>query len=84
MNRFIDDRYYLTTDPELRLLGTRDSLAQQRSRGQGPRYHKVGRRILYLGRDLNTYLDACVIEPAFSRDSSSLTDSSSCAAPSPS
>lgn len=63
MHRFEDDRYYVTTDPELELLGTPYALAKQRSRGEGPKYHKVGKRILYLGRDLNRYLDLCAIEP---------------------
>ena len=63
MQRFDDDRYYVTTDPRLELVGTPYALAKRRSRGEGPRYHKVGKRILYLGRDLNSYLDSCVIEP---------------------
>ena len=63
MRRFEPDRYYLTTVPELELLGTPDSLANQRSRGEGPRYHKVGKRVLYLGADLNRFLDECAIDP---------------------
>ena len=70
MNRFDDDRYYTTSDAELELLGTPAALAKQRSRGEGPRYHKVGKRVLYLGRDLNEFLDSCVIEPACHRDGS--------------
>ena len=70
MRRFDPDRYYLTADQELELLGTPDALAKKRSRGEGPRYHKVGRRILYRGLDLNTYLDECVIEPTTHRESS--------------
>lgn len=67
MRRFQADRYYRTTAPELELVGTRDALAKQRSRGEGPRYHKIGRRVVYLGRDLNEYLDACVVEPTTRR-----------------
>ena len=63
MQRFEDDRYYLTTDEELLLLGSPDSLAKQRSRGEGPAYVKLGRRVLYRGCDLNGYLDACLIKP---------------------
>ena len=63
MRRFERDRYYVTTDRELELLGTPDALAKKRSRGEGPRYHKVGRRVLYLGADLNGYLDQCAIDP---------------------
>ena len=67
MQRFQPERYYLTTDPELLLLGTPAALAKQRTRGEGPRYHKVGKRVLYRGSDLNAFLDSCVIEPASSR-----------------
>ena len=63
MRRFDPERYYATTDPELEVIGSRDALAKLRYRGEGPRYHWVGRRILYLGADLNAYLDSCVIEP---------------------
>lgn len=63
MREFDDDRYYLTTDPELELLGSPAAMAQWRKRGKGPRYLRVGRRILYRGRDLNLFLDECVIEP---------------------
>lgn len=63
MQRFEDDRYYLTTNEELLLLGSPDSLAKQRSRGEGPPYVKLGRRVLYRGCDLNGYLDACLIKP---------------------
>lgn len=68
MRRFDPDRYYMTTDPELVLLGTPDALAKRRSRGEGPRYHKLGKRVLYRGTDLNAYLDRCVIEPTCRRD----------------
>ena len=67
MRRFDNDRYYATTDPDLELLGTRHGMAKRRSRGQGPKYVKLGKRVLYLGRDLNAYLDACVIEPTTRR-----------------
>ena len=63
MGRFDADRYYVTTDPALKLLGSPFAMAKQRSRGEGPRYYKVGKRIIYHGRDLNEYLDACLVEP---------------------
>ena len=63
MRRFDPNRYYATTDPDLRVLGTRDAIAKKRSRGEGPRYHRVGRRVLYLGADLNAYLDGCAVDP---------------------
>ena len=64
MYRFDPDRYYHTTDPALALIGTRDALSKQRQRGLGPRYHLIGKRVLYLGSDLNAFLDECAIEPA--------------------
>ena len=63
MKRFDDDTYYRTSDPALAILATRGTLSQWRHRGVGPRYVRLGGRILYLGRDLNDYLDSLVIEP---------------------
>ena len=64
MQRFKDDHYYPTNDPGLNaLIGTQGSLAVMRCKGRGPKYHKVGNRVLYLGKDLNDYLDAGRIEP---------------------
>lgn len=67
MRGFEDERYYLTTDSELELLGSPAAMAKWRSRGEGPRYIRVGKRILYRGRDLNEFLDECVIEPTSRR-----------------
>ena len=67
MTRFQADRYYRTHDPALALIATRGTLAQWRCRGHGPRYTKYGHRILYLGADLNAWLDACVVEPSDQR-----------------
>ena len=63
MTRFEADRYYLTSDPGLALVGTRGTLAQWRYRGVGPRYTKFGHRVLYLGADLNAWLDAHIVYP---------------------
>ena len=63
MTRFDPNRYYRTCDPELALVGTRGTLAQWRCRGVGPKYTKFGNRVLYLGADLNAWLDACVVDP---------------------
>ena len=57
MKKFDDDRYYPTTDPALALLATRGTLSQWRHRGEGPPYVKLGNRVLYLGSDLNRWLD---------------------------
>lgn len=63
LQRFDPDRYYLTTDAELLLLGSPPTLAQHRHEGKGPRFVRLGRRVLYRGRDLNEFLDQCVVEP---------------------
>ena len=63
MQRFDPDRYYLATDPEMLMLGSPVTLAQHRYQGRGPRYVKLGRRVLYRGCDLNDYLDEHVVEP---------------------
>ena len=63
MRRFEPDRYYLTSDPELALIATRGTLAQWRHRAVGPRYLKYGNRVVYLGADLNAWLDAHIVDP---------------------
>lgn len=63
MPAFDPDRFFVTSDPELSLLGSPAALAQWRHRGEGPRYHKVGRRILYQGEALNQFLESCAVEP---------------------
>jgi len=70
MKPFDDSTLYPTDDPALRVLATASTLARWRSLGMGPRYRKLhgGRHgILYLGADLNAYLDQCAVEPAGSR-----------------
>ena len=63
MRRFEPDKYYRTADPELGIIATRGTLAQWRHRGYGPRYTRFGNRVLYLGADLNLWLDERVVEP---------------------
>ena len=63
MKRFDSDQYYRTADPELGLIATRGTMNQWRHRGYGPRYTRFGNRILYLGADLNRWLDERVVEP---------------------
>ena len=63
MQRFEDEKYYRTDSPELGVIATRGTLAQWRHRGYGPRYVRFGNRVLYLGADLNSWLDERVIEP---------------------
>ncbi len=61
--RFEAHRYYRPGDPALSVIASRGTLATWRWQGRGPRYTKFGHRILYLGADLNTWLDARVVEP---------------------
>ena len=63
MKRFESDRYYLTSDPALSLLASRGTLAVWRHQGRGPIYTRSGNRVLYLGADLNAWLDEHRIEP---------------------
>ena len=61
--RFEADRYYRSFDPALSVIASPGTLATWRWQGRGPRYTKFGHRILYLGADLNAWLDARVVEP---------------------
>lgn len=63
MHRFESDRYYKTADPELAVIAKRGTLNQWRYQSRGPRYYKFGNRVLYLGRDLNEWLDSHGIDP---------------------
>ena len=63
MNRFDPDRYYKTDSPELAVIATRGTMSQWRHRGEGPRYVRLGGRVLYRGEDLNRFLDERVVEP---------------------
>ena len=63
MQRFDDDTYYRPNDPLMRLLGTPGSLAVQRHKSAGPPFTRLGRRILYRGSDLNSWLDKHRVEP---------------------
>lgn len=53
-----DDRIFFPEDPELRVLGSTEKLAQWRHRNTGPSFVKIGRRVGYFGNDLNAYLNA--------------------------
>ena len=54
---FKDDRTYILGDPELEFIGSKQKLAQWRYRKFGPAWISIGRKILYLGRDLNSWLE---------------------------
>lgn len=57
------DRIYFPEDPELRVLGSTEKLAQWRHRSTGPAFIRIGRRIGYHGTDLNAYLTARRVNP---------------------
>lgn len=64
MKHFDESRYYRANDPALSIIGAPKTLANQRSSGRGPIFHKIGGRVLYKGEDLNAYLDAARRETA--------------------
>ena len=66
MRRFDDNTYYRPTDEAMRLIATVGTLAQWRHYAKGPPFTKIGRRILYLGRDLNRWIDEQRVEPKVS------------------
>ena len=61
---FDNDRVFFPEDPEMRVLGSREKLAQWRQRNTGPAFMRIGRRIGYHGTDLNAYLAAQRTDPS--------------------
>jgi hypothetical protein len=59
---FEHDRSYVLGDPELELIGDRAKLAQWRHKRVGPAFYRLGRKIVYRGRDLNAWADARRVE----------------------
>ena len=60
---FDQDRIFFPEDPELRVFGSTEKLAQWRHRRRGPAFIRIGRRIGYHGTDLNAYLSAQRTDP---------------------
>lgn len=60
---FDSNRNYVLGDEELDIIGDRDKLAQWRHKGTGPAFYKLGRKIVYLGEDLNRWADANRVDP---------------------
>ena len=58
---FDAEAYYRPNDAALRLIATEGTLAQWRSAGRGPNFHKLapgrGSRVLYRGSDLIDWLE---------------------------
>ena len=62
MYRFEEDRYYRASDPELTVMVTPRTMAKWRRLGIGPSHFRFSRGVLYLGRDLNEWLDRNRVE----------------------
>ena len=60
---FDDNRHYVQGDEELLLIGDRKKLAQWRHRNVGPPYFKLGRKIVYSGKDLNAWAEKYRFDP---------------------
>jgi hypothetical protein len=60
---FQDNRTYVLGDKELELIGSREKLAQWRHRSTGPAWIKLGRKVAYIGSDLNAWIAANRHEP---------------------
>ena len=74
---FDDDRTYVLGDPELELLGSRQKLCKWRYQKFGPAWIKIGRKVLYAGSDLNSWLASRRIDPNQSNDDTSSASNSS-------
>lgn len=63
MQIFEDKRVYDDDDEELDLIASRSKRAQWRHRKVGPAWIKFGRRVKYLGQDLNAYIAENRVSP---------------------
>ncbi|WP_417278889.1 MerR family transcriptional regulator [Celeribacter sp.] len=64
MEIFENERVYDDGDKELDLIAPRAKRAQWRHRRVGPAWVKFGRRVKYLGRDLNAYVEENRVSPS--------------------
>ena len=63
---FDENRHYQPADQEIiDLLGSREKQAQMRHHGRSPAFYRLGRKIIYHGRDLNQWANAQRIEQVF-------------------
>ena len=63
-NLIEQNRNYILGDPELDILGDRDTLAQWRHKRMGPAFYRLGRKIIYRGADLNDWAEASRVDPS--------------------
>ena len=61
--QILPEVYYPTKAPELRQIGTFQTLTQWRHENRGPAYVKSGSRVLYKGQDLLDWLEATRVVP---------------------
>lgn len=61
-NYFDPETVYVDSDKELDLIANREKRAQWRHRRVGPSFLKMGRKVGYLGEDLNDWMDANRVE----------------------
>jgi len=60
---FDNERHYQPTDPEIiELLGSPQKQAQMRHHRRSPSYFRLGRKIIYAGKDLNDWAQENRIE----------------------
>jgi hypothetical protein len=64
MKVFEDERVYDDSDCELDLIATKTKRAQWRHRRFGPAWVKLGRKVKYLGHDLNAYIEENRVSPS--------------------
>ena len=74
---FDDDRTYVLGDPELEFLGSKQKLYKWRYQKFGPAWIKIGRKVLYAGSDLNSWLASRRIDPNQLNDDTSSASNSS-------
>ena len=65
---FDENKLYMTRDAELLALAPYMTWAHWRSEGRGPAFIKIGARVAYAGRDLNTWLDDQKVQPRATGD----------------
>lgn len=61
-NYFDPETVYVDSDQELDLIASKDKRAQWRHRRVGPSFIRMGRKIGYLGDDLNAWMNANRVE----------------------
>ena len=74
---FDNSRTYNSDDPELDIFGSKQKRAKWRYQKFGPAWIKIGRKVLYAGSDLNSWLASRRIDPNQLNDDTSSASNSS-------